>query len=466
MSAQNTSFNNNLSSGDRLASVTNYWRVGALAILLIISILVANKILAIFINGFSWILTYGLMVLMVYSMVFYFGLFKYKDLAKFGKPLYQFAPDQLPLVSCMVAVFNEENYIIRCLESIYAQDYPYKEVIVVNDASTDNTWSVLKQFQAKHPSLIFINMPVNGGKKAALTQAMNIAKGQIFAHTDSDSIWHHQAISRIIRIFINNPAVGAVSGHGRAANASTNWLTKMQDAWMEGQFSVRKAFESSFGLVTCVSGPLAVFRRQAVWNYLPAWQNDYFLGRPFKFATDRTLTGLVLGSKWRHHKLIKAHQIHRQLKFEYPPQKWQVVYSKSAKSFTNVPQNFKALFRQQVRWKKSFIRNIFQNGPFIWRYLNPVALVYYVHILFVLVSPFVISHVLFLSVNPLWLALFYYCFSVLMIGMVFALALKLEDNEDRHWMYRPLMSLFSTLVLSWLVFYSALTIRKMRWYRG
>jgi len=52
-----------------------------------------------------------------------------------------------------------------------------------------------------------------------------------------------------------------------------------------------------FGSVSCVSGPLAGFRREAIWNYFPAWAADSFLGREFRFATDRQLTGYVLGQE-------------------------------------------------------------------------------------------------------------------------------------------------------------------------
>lgn len=65
--------------------------------------------------------------------------------------------------------------------------------------------------------------------------------------------------------------MGAVSGHCRALNAETNLLTRIQDCWYEGQFSIKKAFESVFGAVTCVSGPLAAFRRESIYNYIPAW---------------------------------------------------------------------------------------------------------------------------------------------------------------------------------------------------
>jgi cellulose synthase/poly-beta-1,6-N-acetylglucosamine synthase-like glycosyltransferase len=95
---------------------------------------------------------------------------------------------------------------------------------------------------------------------------MLAARGDIFAFTDSDSVWARDAIEKIVPIFNHDPEVGAVSGHCRALNANSTLLTRIQDTWYEGQFSIRKACESVFGAVTCVSGPLAVFRREAVYT--------------------------------------------------------------------------------------------------------------------------------------------------------------------------------------------------------
>src|SRR5690606_11823048 len=123
----------------------------------------------------------------------------------------------------------------------------------------------------------------NVGKKRALAEAMLVARGTLFAFTDSDSVWESTAIERIVHILEYDKDIGGVSGHTRALNWDDNLLTKVQDSWYEGQFAVRKAFESAFCAVTCVSGPLAVFRREAIFNFIPAWIHDTFLGGEFKF---------------------------------------------------------------------------------------------------------------------------------------------------------------------------------------
>ena len=143
------------------------------------------------------------------------------------------------------------------------------------------------------------------------------------------------------------------------------------------------------------------------------------------------------------------------------------MYCKSARVLTVVPDTFKRMIKQQIRWKKSFIRNIFFTGSFYWRKPFIPALVYYLHILFVFIGPFVvIRHLVYLPLHGNIISAFLYIGGILFIGSCFGLAYKLENRECNKWIYRPLMSLFSTLVLSWLIFYSALTIRKMEWFRG
>ncbi|MFH0856607.1 MAG: glycosyltransferase family 2 protein [bacterium] len=246
---------------------------------------------------------YGISVSFVLLITFYFAFFKYSDpylaaaaINPEGKNNY--------LVSCMVAVKDEEKIIEQCILSFLKQTYKNKEIIFVNDASCDNTEKILDEY-AKKKLISVIHLKKNIGKKRALGKAMLMAKGEIFVFSDSDSILAPDAIFKIVKIFKAFPNIGAVSGHCRALNGNKNFLTKIQDSWYEGQFSVRKAFESFFGAVSCVSGPLAVFRKEAIFNYIPAWENDSFLGQEFKFATDRTLTGFVLGSNAIGKKLKK-----------------------------------------------------------------------------------------------------------------------------------------------------------------
>jgi cellulose synthase/poly-beta-1,6-N-acetylglucosamine synthase-like glycosyltransferase len=371
-----------------------------------------------------------------------------------------------PLVSCVVAVHNEEVLVARCLASMAAQTYPNIEIIVVDDASTDRTAEVLREIARWQP-ITLIELRVNRGKKGALGAALQRARGSLVAFADSDTVWAPDAVEMAVPVFLADPDVGAVSGHCRALNGDANLLTRIQDTWYEGQYSVRKAFESVFDAVTCVSGPLAFFRMAAIYNFMPAWESDRFLGQEFRFATDRTLTAFVLGGSHLGRKLLPLPPGSPFSYPAYPARDWKIVYSKSARAWTNVPSTFSGMIKQQVRWKKSFIRNIFVTGRFYWRRPFLPALFYYIHVGFVILGPFIAArHLIYLPLHGDVISPILYLAGILVIGLSFGLAFRHENPGSNRWIYRPAMSLLSTLVFSWLIFYSAATIRKMSWYRG
>ena len=248
----------------------------------------------------------------------------------------------LPSVSLLVAVKDEAGTIGRCVSSMVGSRYSNLEVIVVDDGSKDGTTEILRSLQ-EQLGFYLIVLDRNQGKKNALTRGAAVARGQILAFTDSDCVLAPDALARCVTALVRHPELGAVSGHARALNARATLLTRMQDVWYEGQFRVMKAAEATFGSVTCVSGPMAVFRREAIYNYLPAWANDRFLGGEFRFATDRQLTGYVLGQRWLGSRLKAANADSPFVNtVDYPERLWKVGYVNSAKVWTNVPYTLRA----------------------------------------------------------------------------------------------------------------------------
>src|SRR3989344_831459 len=412
----------------------------------------------------KFILVYGVTITFVVLCTFAISL-RYKDPSVVLREKGLDKNMEKPFISCVLAVRDEDKIIEKCISSLINSDYKNKEIIIVNDASTDKTKNILKSYNHVE-NIKIINLDKNVGKKKAIAEGLKIAKGEIFVFTDSDCIIALDAISRIIEILVNNESIGAVSGHGRALNSKENLLTKVQDSWYETQYSVKKAFESVYGSVCCVSGPLAVFRKSAVYNYIPAWVNDSFLGSEFRFATDRQLTGYILGSKYIGEVLKKKYADSEFLKINYPTKMWKVVYCKSAKVLTVVPNTFKKLIRQHVRWKKSFIRNLFFTGKFYWRKNTIPAIRFYLGAIFVFAGPFIaLRHLIYLPLTGEILSGVYYLSGIIFIGALYGFMYKIENPESHLWVYRPLMGLLSTLVLSWLIFYSMVTIKKMVWHR-
>jgi cellulose synthase/poly-beta-1,6-N-acetylglucosamine synthase-like glycosyltransferase len=374
-----------------------------------------------------------------------------------------------PLVSCLVACKDDVSVIAQCVRSMLGQSYRNIEVIAIDDGSTDGSSAVLRDLQRGFPDrMLLLSNEDSQGKKRALTRATAHARGDLLVFTDSDCVLDENAVFQVVRAFRADTEIGAVCGDARALNAEQNLLTRIQDTWYDGQFSIWKATESVFGSVSCVSGPLAAFRREAIWNYFPAWAADSFLGCEFRFATDRQLTAYVLGQKWIGERLKREHASSPFVSaVDYPARRWRIEYSKSALVWTNVPASFRQLARQQARWKKSFIRNLCFSASFYWRRgLFPAAL-YYCHSLFVLATPVMaFRHLVLLPVQGRWLLSALYVAGVTLKGGIWATAYRVQNPGCSRWVYRPLMSLMAAFLFSSLLPWSLLTVRRQVWVRG
>lgn len=408
---------------------------------------------------------YGLAVVLGTCTLMYLAFVRYRDPALDVLPP---GPGHQPLVSMIIPVRDEEANIAACVRSVLASRHRAVEVLVVDDLSTDRTPEILARLAGTDDRLTVITLGVGVGKKRACVEAARRARGTILAFTDSDCVLAPDALSRCVAVLLADGGVGAVSGHARALNADQTLLTRIQDVWYDSQFAVAKAAESSFGAVTCVSGPLAVYRREAIENYLPAWAADRFVGQEFLFATDRQLTAYVLGQRWIGPALKRRHASDPLVsRVDHPPRRWDVVYCRSARVWTEVPTTLRRFLRQQARWKKSFVRNLSFNGPWIWRRGPGPAVLFYLHAVWVFAAPLMaFRHLVWLPLHGVLVLTGLYLAGVTFKGFTWACAYRVHNPGCRRWVYRPVMSLLSSLVLSWVIVYSLATLRRAVWSRG
>lgn len=90
-------------------------------------------------------------------------------------------------LSIIIPVYNNEQYILRCLDSIFHQKFTGTfEVIAVDDASTDNSLEVLKAYREKENRLKIIEHKTNCKQSIARASGMNVSRGEYIMHVDSD----------------------------------------------------------------------------------------------------------------------------------------------------------------------------------------------------------------------------------------------------------------------------------------
>jgi len=125
-----------------------------------------------------------------------------------------------PLVSLIIPAYNEESVIADKLRNSFGLDYPseQREIIVVNDSSTDHTAEAVSGFAGQGVKLLF--QPRRQGKIAALNLAAPQAQGEILVFTDANAMLEPQALRRLMRNFAD-PQVGCVGGVKRIRRDGT-----------------------------------------------------------------------------------------------------------------------------------------------------------------------------------------------------------------------------------------------------
>ncbi len=119
----------------------------------------------------------------------------------------------LPIVSVILPIRNEERYITKCLESIAQQDYPSNlvEILVVDDMSTDNTRTIVKEFVQKYSNICLVNNP-RRIVPAALNIGLQRAKGDIILRVDGHTYLESDYICQCVRYLLNSKEIDNVGG--------------------------------------------------------------------------------------------------------------------------------------------------------------------------------------------------------------------------------------------------------------
>ena len=103
----------------------------------------------------------------------------------------------MPLVSVIIPVYNGQDHLSTCLESVIGQTYKYLEVLVIDDGSTDGSHEIAAGIADRDPRLTVIGLS-NGGVSIARNTGISRAKGEYIVFVDSDDMLHRDSISHLV----------------------------------------------------------------------------------------------------------------------------------------------------------------------------------------------------------------------------------------------------------------------------
>lgn len=353
-----------------------------------------------------------------------------------------------PGVSIIIPCFNEEEWIHRTILSCINQDYPIDklEVIVVDDRSKDRSVEQIEKVMAlinkeseRYATQDRLKLHVlaeNGGKRVALVKGVEMAKHNLVVFVDSDSFLEPTAIRHLVQPF-QDPRMGGVAGRTDVENKYTNSITKLQTVRYYIAFRIMKAAESYFDSVTCLSGPLSCYRKSLILKHKDAWLNQKFLGQPATFGDDRSMTNFIL-------------RTHR------------TGYQDTAICSTIVPSEMNVFLKQQMRWKRSWLRESLRAGGFIWRKEPFMALFFYIGLVVPIAAPVIVLY------NLLYVPIVHQVFpSTFLMGLLLMALLMsfahLIFRKSKLWVFGLVFCVFYELVLLWQMPVAWVTFWKSTW---
>ncbi len=287
---------------------------------------------------FTLLSVYGILVLLHLFFQMFFAAINNK------KQQYKTSKDYFPTISVVVPTYNEGYHDLKeCLFSIGKQNYPKFDVYLVDDGTeTNHSELVYKEFKRTFPKIpiFYHHSAKNQGKRFAQKWAFDKLTSELVVTIDSDTELLPTTIYELTRPFYDQK-VGAATGNVRGKNKYKRILTQLIDLryWMA--FNQERASQSLFGVTMCVCGVLGAYRTSILKNIKEKYVAQTFLGHICNFGDDRHLSNLVLNEGYN------------------------IYYTPKAKAYTDVPETLWKWLKQQLRWNKSFYREILWNVPSI-----------------------------------------------------------------------------------------------------
>lgn len=352
----------------------------------------------------------------------------------------KFTPKAVIIVPC----YNEDYDELKiCVESALHQNYPNCKVILVDDGSKDKSISKrIANEHKKNSKFLYHCAKRNKGKREAQKIAFDKFENKvdIYITIDSDTILDPDSVLNLVQKF-KNPKVGAVTGNIRAIR-NRGFLTRLIDGRYFSAFNQERAAQSLFGMVLCCSGPFSAYRSSVINKVKDTFVSQRFLGKKCTYGDDRHLTNLVLNEGYKVYYEYKAHAI------------------------THVPNKFPQFFKQQVRWNKSFYRELIWTIKFYIK--NPKN--FHPYILYDLTIQTVLPFLLITSLaycvyrsitySPVYLLKY----MVLLFGIAcLRTSYAFMRSRDKNLLLFPIYSVIHIFLLIPARLYALATLRKTNW---
>jgi cellulose synthase/poly-beta-1,6-N-acetylglucosamine synthase-like glycosyltransferase len=243
-----------------------------------------------------------------------------------------FQKKNLPTFSIIVPVKNEEKVIGRLLDTLSNLNYPKdkKEIIIIEDGSTDRTFDICTKYAKEHQTRMkILHKPFSNGKPSALNYGIKCAEGEIVGMFDADSVPASDTLLNVCKYF-EDSEVAAVQGRTLSINSDENMLTKFisyeEAVWCEAYLQGKDVLN----LFVHLKGSCQFIRHDVLEKINRFDEN--MLSEDMEMSARLTEKG------------------------------YKIRYASDVRSWQESPADFKRLFKQRTRWYRGTMEVAFKYG--------------------------------------------------------------------------------------------------------
>jgi hyaluronan synthase len=264
----------------------------------------------------------------------------------------------------------DDNYMIDIFHEIFAETSSIKSCHIHFDTSLSfQTVVNLPQYQSSNAICI---TQKHEGKRNCMYTGFKLSlldPVETVFSTDSDTVLSPDCLPLMFNVLLNDSShsISGICGNLGIYNRYSSIISFLASLRYFYAFNIERAYQSFNGYLMCISGPIGLYRLDYVSKILDTWKNQTFLGNPCTYGDDRHLTNQLLSLNSR------------------------LVYTPLSSAETETPSSIYRFFKQQTRWNKSSIRELFWTIPLVDNY----SLFLTIDLVYTMLFPFVVIGWLF-----------------------------------------------------------------------
>lgn len=262
--------------------------------------------------------------------------------------------DELPYVSIIMAVFNEENVIFEKIQSIYDTGYPADrlELLVGSDGSSDRTNEILEEFARDFKSFHSFAFPERRGKPAVINELQDKARGEILVMTDAQVLFTQHTIFELVKHY-RNDQIGLVGANILNTRIDKSGISFQEWSFMSREIKLKYHEGRAWGTMIGAYGACYSLR------------NEYYSKIPEGYSVDDFYITM---------KVLENHK--------------KCILEMKALGYENVPNRLSEEFRRKIRIASGNFQNLKAFYKLLWPPFTGLAFSFFSHKVLRWLGPF------------------------------------------------------------------------------